>query len=47
MYFYLRIALPTKHDDSRKRKNRVLFIILVFLLIFLGVFAYVLIMSPD
>lgn len=47
MYFYLRIALPTKHDTLKKKKKKVLFIILIFLLIFFGFFIYGLIVSLN
>lgn len=47
MYFYLRIAIPTRYDDAKKKKYRVLFVILMFFIIFFGVFTYTFITGPD
>ncbi len=45
MYFYLRIALPTRKDTLKKKKKKALLIILIFLLIFFGFFIYGLIVG--
>jgi len=47
MYFYLRIALQSRKDDSKKKKYRVWFVILIFLLIFFGTLVYTLMTGPD
>lgn len=47
MFLYLKMVLPTGHEDPKKKKYRVFLVILIFLLIFLGVFTYTFIVTHN